>query len=223
LLDYLNANRWDASSVLWTLNFAFNTPVYAIVPDGPFARDVYRWLRRSLKEQLDNKIERVSISGRLGGQTRLFNGQVVPVIVPELRGMYSWPTDELIRKVCIGAAEPARNQQGVRDILERVYHELQNLGVASQDRAINYAATNATQLGNIVEEVCAKSDPLELDTITAEFSPYCRPGSDCWDVKVSFFNANRPMETLRKVFRFTVDVSDVVPVMVGPVRAWNAR
>jgi hypothetical protein len=28
---------------------------------------------------------------------------------------------------------------------------------------------------------------------------------------------------VRRAYRFTVDVSDVVPVMVGPVRAWYVR
>ena len=39
----------------------------------------------------------------------------------------------------------------------------------------------------------------------------------------TFFNPIRTLETLRKVYRFTVDVSDVVPVMAGPVRSWNIR
>jgi hypothetical protein len=31
------------------------------------------------------------------------------------------------------------------------------------------------------------------------------------------------VQTVRKVYRFTVDVSDVVPVTVGPMRSWFVR
>jgi hypothetical protein len=51
----------------------------------------------------------------------------------------------------------------------------------------------------------------------------CRPDSDCWDVKLHFFFPARQVQTVRKVYRFTVDVSDVVPVTVGPVRSWFVR
>ncbi len=64
---------------------------------------------------------------------------------------------------------------------------------------------------------------MELDSIDVERSQLCRPDSDCWDVKLTFFYPERPVQTLRKVYRFTVDVSDVVPVMVSPVRSWSVR
>jgi hypothetical protein len=31
------------------------------------------------------------------------------------------------------------------------------------------------------------------------------------------------VQTVRKVYRFTVDVSDTVPVTVGPLRSWFTR
>ena len=85
LLGYLKDNPWEAASVTWTLN-ADQTPLYAIAPAGPFAGRAYELLREFLDEQLRGEIELVSIPGRLAGQARLFNGQVVPVVVPELRG-----------------------------------------------------------------------------------------------------------------------------------------
>jgi hypothetical protein len=42
-------------------------------------------------------------------------------------------------------------------------------------------------------------------------------------VKLLFFFPQRQVKAVRKVHRFTVDVSDVVPVMVGPVRWWFVR
>jgi hypothetical protein len=50
-----------------------------------------------------------------------------------------------------------------------------------------------------------------------------RPGSDCWDVEVYFFYPERQVQTVRKAYRFTVDVSDNVPVTVGTLRSWFTR
>lgn len=66
-------------------------------------------------------------------------------------------------------------------------------------------------------------DKLELDTIEVERSPVCRPESDCWDVKLMFFFPERQVQTVRRAYRFTVDVSDVVPVTVGAARSWFVR
>src|SRR6266566_2591319 len=56
-----------------------------------------------------------------------------------------------------------------------------------------------------------------------ERSPICRLDSDCWDVKLTFFPPGKVFEQARKVYRFTVDVSDVCPVMIGKVRSWFVR
>jgi hypothetical protein len=62
-----------------------------------------------------------------------------------------------------------------------------------------------------------------LDTIETERSPICRLDSVCYVAKLTYFNPRKVFEQARKVHRFTVDVSDVVPVMVGPVRSWFVR
>jgi hypothetical protein len=64
---------------------------------------------------------------------------------------------------------------------------------------------------------------LELESINVTPSPICRPGSDCWDVELYFFYPERQVQTVRKVYRFTVDVSDVVPVTIGTTRSWFTR
>jgi hypothetical protein len=109
----------------------------------------------------------------------------------------------------------------VRNFFDRVYFELRNLGITSEERAINYAATNAFQIGHVYAS--AIKENMELDAIEVERSPICRVDSDCWDVKLLFFYPDRQVQTVRRAYRFTVDVSDVVPVMVGPVRAWFVR
>ena len=59
------------------------------------------------------------------------------------------------------------------NFLNRVYYELRNLGVAPQDRALNFAATNAYQARLAFVDAAARS--LVLDTIKVVKSPICRP------------------------------------------------
>ncbi len=232
VLAYLKDNPWEAASIIWTLRFD-QTPLYAIMPAGPFAARVYDLLREFLDDQVKGQVEMVSIPGRLAGQVRLFNGQVVPVVIPEPRGMYSWTTEALVKAVVGGqssspdgiaeGADPGDDgkAEAVREFLQKVYHELRNLGVTAEERAVNYAATNALQVEKIFESAIKES--MALDTIEVERSPLGRPDSDCWDVKIHFFYPQRQVQTVRKVYRFTVDVSDVVPVTVGPTRSWFVR
>jgi hypothetical protein len=88
---------------------------------------------------------------------------------------------------------------------------------------VNYAATNAFNVAQTFKLVLEDKEKLELETIEVERSPICRPDSDCWDVKLMFFFPERQVQTVRKAYRFTVDVSDVVPVTVGLVRWWFTR
>ncbi|MDJ0593039.1 MAG: PatA/PatG family cyanobactin maturation protease [Pleurocapsa sp. MO_226.B13] len=230
LLTYLDDNPWDAASIYWTLNLDA-TPIYAIQSQGAFASDVYRRLCQFLREQLEEGVERVSIPGMIMGQVMLMSGQVVPIIHPTLRCMYSWNISALLEAVCgTSPSESATDEerenydrrcQAVTNFLERVYYELRNLGIMPQERAINYAATNAFNVEQIFEDAIRQE--MELDTIEVERSPLCRPDSDCWDVKLTFFSPSRVFEQARKVYRFTVDVSDVCPVTVGKVRSWFVR
>lgn len=230
LLAYLEKNPWDAAAIIWTLNFDA-TPVYAIRAQDPFAADIYQRLREFLSEQTKGNIERVSIPGYIAGSTRLFTGQVVPVIWPYLRCMFSWNTAALIDAICgqppSESAETRerkafiRKCEDVRNFLERVYHELRNLGITAPERAINSSATNALNVAKIFE--AALKDKMQLDAIEVERSPICRPDVDCWDVKLIFFAPENQFTRARKVYRFAVDVSDVCPVMVGTVRSWFVR
>ena len=90
-----------------------------------------------------------------------------------------------------------------------------------QDRALNYAATNAFEIEQVYES--AMKEEMDLDSLNVVPSPICRLGSDCWDVELFFFYPARQVQTVRKVYRFTVDVSDVVPVTIGPRRSWFTR
>jgi hypothetical protein len=230
LLAYLESNPWDAAALEWTLTLE-GTPLYAIRPTGPFAAEGYKMLQRFLREQIEEGVERVSVPGVAVGKSTLLNGQTVPTLIPDLRGMYSWTTKALVDAVAgadvvtDGSVEAGRNghgaRQGVSNFLTRVYHEVRNLGLTPQDRALNYAATNAFEIREVYAD--AIRERMELDQVTVVPSAVCRPGSDCWDVQVCFFYPERHVQTVRKVYRFTVDVSDTVPVTVGVMRSWFTR
>jgi cyanobactin maturation PatA/PatG family protease len=226
LLAYLETNPFEAGSVIWTLNVDV-TPVYAIQPVGPFAAQGYARMLGLLKGQLNDGVELVSVPGVIGGSVRLQSGQTVPVIVPAMRGMFSWSMPALVGHV-LGARPKAAEAQksfdatasGLSDFLNRVYYDLRNLGITGEERALNYSATNAVQIADVVR--AATQQQLDLDTITVKKSPICRIDSDCYDVELSFFNPNNT-NTANRAFRFTVDVSDVIPVTVGSIRTWTKR
>ncbi|BDI20666.1 hypothetical protein ANSO36C_64680 (plasmid) [Nostoc cf. commune SO-36] len=225
LLANFEAQPWESGSIIWTLNQE-QTPVYAVQPAGPYAPRGYEMLRQFLSEQLDEGVERVSIPGISIGSVKLQSGITVPRIVPTIRGMYSWSTTALIRSVL---GEPPTDNaarqdyengaEGIQNFLDRIYYELRNLGKTPQERAINYAATNAFQLAQVFQQ--AANENMQLDTIEVEKSPLCRPESECWDVKLAFFDPERQNQRARKVYRFTVDVSDEVPVTIGRLRSWS--
>lgn len=216
LLEYLAQNEFAAQHLIWTLNLDA-TPIYAINPSGAFARDTYQRLRDFLS---DENVERVSIPGVISGTVRLLSGQIVPTITPDIRGMYSWSVDALLDAVQEQLPEQTREQiqKMIREYLNRIYYEFRNLGQAPEERALNYSATNVFQLSAIMAEVVG--DDQALGTIMVEKSPICRPDSDCYDVKLRFFDISDQRRAGR-VYRFTIDVSDVLPVSIGPVRSWS--
>lgn len=230
MVDYLGDNLSEAKSLIWTLNLEL-TPIYAIEPGGAFARDVYAILQQLLSGQIqaedsENYIERVSIPGILSGRSvKLFSGQVVPVIeVPNTRGLYGWKVNTLVQAAIqtVQAQATEAQEESIRrtlgSFLSRIYYDLRNLGTTSQDRALNFASTNAFQAASTFAEAVATG--MELDSITVEKSPFCRLDSDCWDVKLKFFDPENSRRA-KKLFRFTIDVSDVIPVTLGEVRSWS--
>jgi cyanobactin maturation PatA/PatG family protease len=231
MVDYLASDISEARSLIWTLNIEL-TPVYAIEPKGPFAREGYLALQELLAGQIqpestDNYIERVSIPGLLTGRTiKLFSGQVVPVIEPQsTRGLYGWKVNNLVNAAFaqVQAAEGEVNEEAMRrtldSFLNRIYYDLRNLGTTSQDRALNFAVTNAFQAASTFSQAVAEG--MDLDSITVEKSPFCRLDSDCWDVKLKFFDPENSRRA-KKIFRFTIDVSDLIPVTLGEVKSWSS-
>jgi cyanobactin maturation PatA/PatG family protease len=234
MVGYLRDNPSEARPLIWTLNLDL-TPIYAIEPVGGYGPGAFErlveFLDRQLKAEDDiDFVDRISVPGTLPGRTvRLFNGQHVPVIEINLtRGLYGWSAASLAHAVVAECAVPAHNQPdavpeqdrlaaAAADFLQRIYYGLRNFGATSRDRALNYAATNAVQARQTLAEALGKG--MALKNIETEKSPYGRPDSDCWDVKLRFFDPDNSKRA-KRVYRFTIDVKDVLPITLGPVRSW---
>jgi cyanobactin maturation PatA/PatG family protease len=231
---FLAARPEWASAVTWILKHEA-TPIYAIQPVGPYADKMYEVIRQTFKEQYESnekdRVEQVAIPGVIGGDVSLLNGQKVPVIFPDPRGILSWSVSRLVelvvdtaRKTKKGERAPAASDlvtPAVTNFLHRIYYDYSNLGLAPQERAMNYAVTNAFQVTRVFER--ALGNHTRLSSIETQRSPICRPGSDCWDVKLTFFNPSQRLEQANHVYKFTVDVSDVLPVSVGEIRDWEVH
>ncbi|MBE9031982.1 PatA/PatG family cyanobactin maturation protease [filamentous cyanobacterium LEGE 11480] len=242
-----NGNPEEAASLIWTLNLEL-TPIYAIEPKGAFGYVVYKQMAEFLAGQIlasnsNEYIERISLPGVLTGKTvRLFSGQVVPVIEPlNTRGMYAWNTNQLISSVMaaiagdnnesgLGDAERGEVEYALRSFLQRIYYDLRNLGQTAQERALNYASANVFQFSDAMVDVLRNRQrvgggtdmavAMQLDSIAVEKSPFCRVDSDCWDVKITFFDPENDRRA-RRVLRYTIDVSDLMPVTIGQPRIWD--
>ena len=230
MVDYLGNNLSEAQSLIWTLNLEL-TPIYAIEPLGSFSREVYGALQELLAGQVRpedeaNYIERVSIPGILTGRTaRLFSGQIVPIVEPQSpRGIYGWAINTLIEAALAAVsdaqeANEAQIRRSLESFLNRIYYDLRNLGQISQDRALNFAATNVFQATEVIADSVRAG--MELDCINVQKSPFCRLDSDCWDVQLKFFDPENNRRA-KRVYRYTIDVSDLIPVSLGEVRTWSS-
>jgi len=95
LKDLFKRHPFQAQSVVWTLSRT-EVPMYAIVPMGAFSSETYKWL---VEEWSDAEVEFVSMPGVLGGPVTLYDGFTVDVVVPDLRGMYSWETKKYVKAI----------------------------------------------------------------------------------------------------------------------------
>lgn len=76
----------------------------------------------AVKEQVAGLAEIISVPGTLVGQTRLTNGQQVPVIAPDTRGICNWSLDRLVTAAMDGQEDPL-----LREELEAFLHLLRTL------------------------------------------------------------------------------------------------
>ncbi|MFI1398652.1 S8 family serine peptidase [Streptomyces sp. NPDC020681] len=209
----------------------------------PPVSTVYRTFRDAILGQIQdtadpNYVSRVSVPGVLTDRTvRLYSGQVVPVVEVKSRGLYTWNeallvesvvrevTDDFtIRKLTLEEERLDKLRTTIRALLDKIYWQFRNLGQSSADRALNAAGTNAFLVGSEIKDgvLSAKHVPgkddnfYTLDTVKVSKSPFCRPGSDCQEVILDFFDPENERRA-RVSYLFTFDVSDELPVSLAPV------
>ncbi|MEV4506019.1 S8 family serine peptidase [Streptomyces klenkii] len=180
-------------------------------------------------------ISRVSIPGILTDRTvRLYSGQVVPVVEVQSRGLYTWNERALVDTVVAAVKKEAdllsltvsegEVRKNVRALLDKIYYQFRNLGQSSADRALNAAGTNAFLFAKVFAEglmstkyVPGANDRMySLDTVTVTKSPFCRPGADCQEVRITFFDPEDDRRA-RVTYQFTIDVSEPFGVSIVPV------
>ncbi|MEV6352217.1 S8 family serine peptidase [Streptomyces hydrogenans] len=115
----------------------------------------------------------------------------------------------------------------IRSLLDKIYWKFRNLGRSSADRALNAAGTNAFVVGAEIQDgilsasqVPGVSDNFySLDTVSVAPSPFCRTGSDCQDVVLTFFDPENDRRAPVS-YLYTFDVSDELPVSLAPVHTF---
>ena len=166
--------------------------------------------------------ERIAIAGKITGTVRLLNGMEIPVICPNQRGTRSWSLNALLRIYADFDPEDT-SKEGLsknkkRMFLERLSlrlrEEARNPGLSGEDRALNFAATYSFKIANDLQAFLNVNHEPDLDCITVEPSPTCRKDSECYDVTFLFFDAENVLRA-KDALRFTIDVSDEVPVLLG--------
>ncbi|MER6051492.1 S8 family serine peptidase [Streptomyces sp. NPDC001793] len=207
---------------------------------------IYKTFRDAIVGQVqppgdENRITRVAIPGVLTDRTvRLFSGQMVPVVEVWSRAIATWNESALVQDV-VAAVNRHRSKEDppepeltgkpleflkttIRALLDKYYYQFRNLGQTSADRALNYAGTNAFQSADTVADGLLSAEFVPgssqnfytVDTIRVTKSPYCRIGSDCQDVTITFMDPENDRRA-NVNYLFTIDVSDIPPVSLAPV------
>ncbi|MFD0167940.1 S8 family serine peptidase [Streptomyces decoyicus] len=118
-------------------------------------------------------------------------------------------------------------RKSMHALLHKVYWQFRNLGQSSGDRALNAAGTNAFLVGHEIQDGVLSAEHVpgssnnfySLNTISVSKSPFCRPGSDCQDVVMTFFDPENDQRAPVS-YLFTFDVSDELPVSLAPVHTF---
>jgi cyanobactin maturation PatA/PatG family protease len=141
--------------------------------------------------------------------------------------------DQAVTQARIGMSDAELNKL-ILAFLDKIYYQFRNLGQTSTDRALNFAGTNAYMIADSVKDGLLSGNmvpgPAEegrqhlyaLDSIRVSKSPYCRPGSDCQDVTVTFFDPENDQRA-KVSYQYTYDVSYHLPVSLAPVHTFLDR
>lgn len=159
LMAYLEQNPIDAEWLTWIVKVD-DVPICALDPAPAYGREVYAWLRKVFAHlghehaPEDSESTRdvemlVSLPGTIVGRVGLASGQVVPLVDPEVGGLFAWELGAIERTTLQGTKI---DKDVHRKILQHVEmfqrnaaRELRNVGRAARERAINFAVTAAFQ------------------------------------------------------------------------------
>lgn len=181
-----------------------------------------------------------AIPGVLAGEVRLMSGQIVPVIAMSVRAPIAWDLDSAVEKLIAKFEEQAKSAtkkesddimkriEGIRgrlpgylsDFSDMMLRRYRNLGLLGSERALNYSATSAVRVLQVLDQI--EGAALVLDDIEVLPSPASRPGAICHDVRLRLFQRADTTAPLH-IFQFTVDVNDALPVSIGTVAHWRER
>lgn len=236
LIKYLSGPEGtpELERLIWTLNID-GAPVYAIQPYGAFAYAGYANLLNLFMRQEEKHVSLVAVPGMAFGRTRLMSGETVPTLHPSVRGMSPWDVKAVVRELAKTEPaektrrkggdkpedpDPSRMEEFLRDYTQMLTRKYRNLGIAGRERALNFASMSA----GLIAEIARKFGGLDLvlDEIEIIRSVACRSGSECYDVRVRMFVPSDAKAAI-KVFQFTIDVSDIIPVAIGEISNWSER
>lgn len=220
LLEHLTVKPWNSNAFEWVLE-RNEAPLYVIRPAGPFADVGFERLREFLNDQVQAEKEDqrvyVALAGRITGEAVLSGKISIPVIEPEIDGMFDWTSEKLLGSV--GAKKGQPSFVAIDNFLRRLTSAAVNVGVAPQDRAFNFAVTNLLNLITSLTNIFR--DGYLFDQVEVVRSELCHPESECYKVRSYFFPPD--LTKPRQVIEYTVDVSGVIPVKIKDEVAYLAR
>ena len=226
------------AQILAALEAQSRPPVGPDAPEGEEPAEPAAGKGRKKAKAVKEPIDLFSVAGVLSGSIRLMSGETVPILIPSARGIIWWEIrksyDSFVARL---EADPGDGRviQLLRDdpaAFYRLFSSLlgdfknlitrkyRNLGLLGRERAINFAAMSAFTVFDYLKEMIGLD--LIIDDISVSNSPACRPGSECYDVQIRTFRQSDVTASLR-VFQFTLDVSDTIPVDIGNVAVWSER
>ena len=181
----------------------------------------------------------IVVPGTVIGKVELRSGQVGEVINPTMRGMQNWVANAMIGAFGIALAPsgadtvpvPSATQLNLflSHLMSRMLEETRNFGKTGMERARNFVATDIlTRFVKVLEgdnllifyKFVNNWDNLQniwLDRVTVVPSPSCRPKSECYDVRIYFFDANSDL-LAELVVSISVDINNSVPAFISEIK-----
>jgi len=178
------------------------------------------------------KASHLAFPGKITGKFRLLSGEMVDVINPNLRGMASWNTLNLVEVV--KQFLPGKDATTfITRIASRLYEESRNDGRKPEDRAKNWAATHLIRSFTPIIQSQIFRDFLGMNSdqgkfVSAAVNDVVVKPAECirtgmeYDVEISLYDTENFLRGLT-VLTTTVDVSDDVPVTTTKFRISTRR